>query len=109
MVNVTTENINLAMPSDSEIEIDVTSRQYPNAIPDQRGLGNNVIPLEAISNANVETAQSRRRVTPRKGRSTRPARRTATATSNTLHDVCPPALDNQASNNVFIEIQKRHD
>ncbi|KAI8440048.1 hypothetical protein MSG28_001474 [Choristoneura fumiferana] len=73
------------MPSNSENAFDLTSNPCPYTFPDQRDLRNDVIALETTGN--VETAQPRRRLTPRKGRSTRPARRTAPATSDPTHDV----------------------
>ncbi|KAI8438476.1 hypothetical protein MSG28_010977 [Choristoneura fumiferana] len=97
------------MPSDSENAIELTPSPCPNIIPVQLGLRNDVIALEATVGSNVETALPRRRLTPRKGRSTRPATRTAPATSDSdpTHDVCPPALDNQASNQVVKEKVKK--
>ncbi|KAI8438469.1 hypothetical protein MSG28_010973 [Choristoneura fumiferana] len=73
------------MPSNSENAFDLTSNPCPYTFPDQRDLRNDVIALETTGN--VETAQPRRRLTPRKGRSTRPARRTAPATSDPTYDV----------------------
>lgn len=87
------------MPSDSENAIDLTSIPCPNTFPYQQRLRNDEISLETTSN--TDTAQPRRRLTPRKGRSTQPARRTATANTDPPHDVCSPAQDNQASNRLL--------